>query len=40
MHARVAGSETSGNYQRQIAKLGDVLDGAPAREVYEVIVVS
>ena len=38
--ADLAASETNGNYQQQIAKLGDVLAGAPAREVYEVTVVA
>lgn len=38
--ADLAASETSGNYQEQIAKLGGVLAGPPAREVYEVTVVA
>jgi len=38
--ADLAASETSGNYQQQIAKLGDVLAGASVREVYEVTVVA
>ena len=38
--AALAASETSGNYQRQIAKLGSVLAAAPVREVYEVTVVA
>jgi quinol monooxygenase YgiN len=36
----LAASETSGNYQQQIAKLGGVLAGPPVREVYEVTVVA
>ena len=36
----LAASETSGNYQQQIAKLGAVLAGPPAREVYELTVVA
>jgi quinol monooxygenase YgiN len=36
----LAASETSGSYQQQIAKLGAVLAGPPAREVYEVTVVA
>jgi quinol monooxygenase YgiN len=38
--ADLAASETSGNYQQQIAKLGGVLAGAPVREVCEVTVVA
>jgi quinol monooxygenase YgiN len=38
--ADLAASETSGNYQEQIAKLGSVPAGPPAREVYEVTVVA
>jgi quinol monooxygenase YgiN len=38
--ADLAASETSGNYQQQIAKLGGVLAGPPVREVYEVTVVA
>jgi quinol monooxygenase YgiN len=38
--ADLAASETSGNYQEQIAKLGGVLAGPSAREVYEVTVVA
>jgi heme-degrading monooxygenase HmoA len=38
--ADLAASETSGNYQQQIAKLGGVLAGSPVREVYEVTVVA
>ena len=38
--ADLAASETSGNYQQQIAKLGDVLAGPPVREVYQVTVVA
>jgi quinol monooxygenase YgiN len=38
--ADLAASETSGNYQQQIAKLSGVLAGPPVREVYEVIVVA
>jgi len=38
--AELAASETSGNYQQQIAKLGDVLAGPPVREVYQVTVVA
>jgi quinol monooxygenase YgiN len=38
--ADLAASETSGNYQQQIAKLGGVLAGPPVREVYEVITVA
>lgn len=36
----LAASETSGNYQQQIANLGAVLAGPPAREVYELTVVA
>jgi quinol monooxygenase YgiN len=36
----LAAGETSGNYQQQIAKLGDVLAAPPARDVYEVTVVA
>jgi quinol monooxygenase YgiN len=36
----LAASETSGNYQQQIAKLGGVLAGPPVRETYEVTVVA
>jgi quinol monooxygenase YgiN len=38
--ADLAASEASGNYQQQIAKLGDVLAGAPDRAVYEVTIVA
>ena len=38
--ADLAASETSGNYQQQIAELGAVLGGPPVREVYEVTVVA
>ena len=38
--ADLAASEASGNYQQQIAKLGSVLAGSPARDVYEVTVVA
>ena len=38
--ADLAASETSGNYQQQIAKLGDVLAAPPVREIYEVTVVA
>jgi quinol monooxygenase YgiN len=38
--ADLAASETSGNYQLQIAKLAGVLAAPPVREVYEVIVVA
>jgi quinol monooxygenase YgiN len=38
--ADLAASETSGNYQQQIARLGGVLAGPPVREVYEVITVA
>jgi len=38
--ADLAASETSGNYQQQIAKLGGVLAAPPVREVYEVSVVA
>ncbi len=38
--AALAASETSGNYQQQIAKLGSVLAASPVREVYEVTVVA
>ena len=38
--ADLAASETSGNYQQQIAKLGGVLAAPPAREAYEVTVVA
>jgi quinol monooxygenase YgiN len=38
--AELAASETSGNYQQQIAKLGSVLAGPPVREVYQVTVVA
>ena len=38
--ADLAVSETSGNYQQQIAKLSSVLAGPPVREVYEVTVVA
>ena len=38
--ADLAASETSGNYQQQIAKLSSVLAGPPGREVYEVTVVA
>jgi quinol monooxygenase YgiN len=38
--ADLAASETSGNYQQQIAKLGGVLAAPPAREVCEVTVVA
>lgn len=38
--ADLAASETSGNYQQQIAKLGGVLAEPPVREVYEVTVVA
>lgn len=36
----LAASEASGDYQQQIAKLGAVLAGPPAREVYELTVVA
>jgi quinol monooxygenase YgiN len=35
----LAASEANGHYQRQIAKLGTVLAGPPARELYELTVV-
>jgi quinol monooxygenase YgiN len=38
--ADLTASETGGNYQQQIAKLGGVLAGPPVREVYEVTVVA
>jgi quinol monooxygenase YgiN len=38
--ADLVASETSGNYQQQIAKLGAVLAGPPARELYEMVVVA
>ena len=38
--ADLAASETSGNYQQQIARLGTVLAGPPVREVYEVTIVA
>jgi len=38
--ADLAASEASGSYQQQIAKLGAVLAGPPAREVYELTVVA
>ena len=38
--ATLAASETSGNYQQQIAKLGSVLAAPPVREAYEVSVVA
>lgn len=38
--ADLIASETSGNYQQQIAKLGTVLARPPAREVYELTVVA
>jgi quinol monooxygenase YgiN len=38
--AELAADETSGNYQQQIAKLGDVLAGPPVREVHQVTVVA
>jgi quinol monooxygenase YgiN len=38
--ADLAASEASGNYQQQIAKLGDVLAGPPDRAVYEVTIVA
>jgi len=38
--AELAASETSGNYQRQIAKLGGVLTAPPARETYEITFVA
>lgn len=38
--ADLAASETSGNYQQQIAKLGGVLAAPPVRKVCEVIVVA
>jgi quinol monooxygenase YgiN len=38
--ADLAASETSENYQQQIAKLGSVLAAPPVREVYEVTVVA
>jgi quinol monooxygenase YgiN len=37
--ADLAASEASGHYQQQIAKLGTVLAGPPARELYELTVV-
>lgn len=36
----LAASETSGNYQQQIAKLGSVLAAPPVRGVYQVTVVA
>jgi len=36
----LATSETSGSHQQQIAQLGAVLAGPPAREVYELTVVA
>lgn len=36
----LAASETSGDYQQQIAKLGAVMAEPPAREVYELTVVA
>jgi quinol monooxygenase YgiN len=38
--ADLAASETSGNYQQQIAKLGGVLAAPPVREIYEVTAVA
>jgi quinol monooxygenase YgiN len=38
--ADLAASEASGNYQQQIAKLGDVLAGVPDRAIYEVTIVA
>jgi len=36
----LAASEANGHYQQQIAKLGTVLAGPPARELYELTVVA
>ena len=33
-------SEANGHYRQQIAKLGTVLAGPPARELYELTVVA
>ena len=38
--ADLAASETSGNYQQQIARLGVVLAAPPVREAYELTVVA
>ena len=38
--ADLAASETSGNYQQQIARLGAVLAAPPVREAYELTVVA
>ena len=38
--ADLAASETSGNFQAQIAKLGAVLAMPPARETYELAVLA
>ena len=38
--ADLAASETSGNYQQQIAKVAGVLASPPARETYEITVVA
>lgn len=38
--SNLAASESSGDYQRQIAKLGSVLAEPPMREIYEYVVVA
>lgn len=38
--ADLSASEASGNYQRQIGKLGAVLAAPPLREVYELTMVA
>jgi len=38
--ADLAASETSGNYQQQIARLRGVLAAPPVREIYEITVVA